>query len=64
MASTDNPTEPVITSQPNIGSPTSPVVENKSRKVSIITEPMVGHDNLGFEPNPKRKISQTSMKVI
>lgn len=45
------------------------VISNEpKRRVSIITDPVMesrmGHDNLGFEPNTKRKISQVRFRLI
>lgn len=44
------------------GNDESVVSNEPKRRVSIITDPVMesrmGHDNLGFEPNSKRKISQ------
>lgn len=38
-----------------------PVTSEPKRRVSIASDPVaVGHDNLAFEPNPRRKISQAS----
>lgn len=68
--------EPVITVQPatptSSGSQNQLTVNNLTtggsdppkRKVSIITDPIaenrLGHDNLAFEQNPRRKTSQQS----
>lgn len=61
MASTDNNIgEPVVTVQPSSHNNS---VEPR-RRVSIASDPVIdgrlGHDNLGFEQNRGRKISQQS----
>ncbi|XP_059616987.1 sodium/hydrogen exchanger 9B2 isoform X2 [Phlebotomus argentipes] len=57
MAHNESTTDQVITVQPP-----SPAHTDAKRKVSIVTDPVERHgfDNLAFEQNPKRKISQTS----
>lgn len=64
MSSTDYQIgEPVITVQPSSPNTLSANVESK-RKVSIVTDPTndfrLGHDNLGYEQNSRRKTSQAS----
>lgn len=45
------------------------VISNEpKRRVSIITDPVmenrIGHDNFGYEPNTKRKISQVGIDYL
>lgn len=60
------PTSSLTPSQLTLTSNSSPTGGDppKQRKVSIITDPIaenrLGHDNLAYEQNPRRKISQAS----